>query len=207
MLTLQSSQLKAAMHCAASKDVRFYLCGVLLECCANGDVHIVSIDGSVLFAGLIAAPDVAWGENPQRGPWRMILPRDAVASAIKSPLGKKNMVHLAALPDGRYMLNDTVFTPIDGTFPDWRRVCPSHTALAQRGEKPAQLNPDLLVKCADALREWFGVKNGRAPFYLSMHAQHAAVMSGTDCTAFAVCMPTRLTASDRVDHFTPAAYE
>lgn len=207
MITLQASQLKAAMHCAASKDTRFYLCGVLLECCANGDVHIVSADGSVLFAGLIPAANVAWGENPQRGPWRMILPREAVATALKSPLGKKNMVHLAALPDGRYRINDTVFTPIDGTFPDWRRVCPSHAALAQRGETPSQLNPDLLKQCADALREWFHVKSGKLPGYLSMHGTDSAVMCGSDCTAFAVCMPTRMDASDRVDHFTPAAYE
>lgn len=207
MLTLKTSQLKAAMHCAASKDVRFYLCGVLLECCANGDVHIVSSDGNVLFAGLIAAPNVAWGENPQRGPWRMILPREAVATALKSPLAKKGMMHLAAMPDGCYMLNDTVFTPIDGVFPDWRSVCPSHAALAQRGEKPAQLNPDLLVKCADALREWFDTKPKKVPGYLSMCGTEAAVMSGSDCTAFAVCMPMRMDASDRVDHFTPAAYE
>lgn len=206
MLTLKTSQLKAAMHCTAVKDVRFYLNGVLLECCANGDVHIVSTNGAILFAGLICAPNVAWSENPQRGPWRMIVPRDAIATAMKSALGKKGMVHLQAMPDGRYMLNDTVFTPIDGTFPDWRRVCPSHAALAHRGEKPAQLNPDLLVQCADALRDWFSIGQEKVPGYLHMCGTEAAVMSGSDCTAFTVIMPVRMDALDKVDHFTPATY-
>lgn len=204
MMTLKTSQLKAALHCAASKDARYYLNGVLLECCANGDVHIVSTDGNTLFAGLVAAPDVAWGENPQRGPWRMIVPRDAVATAIKAPLGKKGMVNLQAMPDGRYMLNDTVFSPIDGVFPDWRRMCPSHGVLHQRGEKPGQFNPDLLARCADALRDWFSVSSSKVQGYLHQHETSAAVMTGPDCTAFCVCMPLR--SIDKIDHFTPAPY-
>lgn len=201
MLTINTNQLKAAIHCAAAKDVRFYLQGVHLEVCSNGDVHIVSTDGNVLFAGLICAPNAQWTDTPQKCPWSMILPLDVVKAAVKT---KAPGVTLTAMPDGRYMLADRVFAPVDGKFPDWRRVIPSNHELDSCEAKPAQFNPDLLTAARDALNEWFGSKKPTGRF-VRQRGEQAAVMTGDDMTAVCIVMPLReKTMLPDVRPFTPA---
>lgn len=200
MISIQKDQLAAALHCTPKKDVRYYLVGVLLEVASNGDVHVVSTDGHCLFAGLIAAPNVQWTGEAQRGPWAMIIPRDTVAAALKEC---KGTVTLAALPDGRYTLGSQVFAPVDGKYPDWRRVSPSAQTIDERGEVPGQYNPDLLVRCRDALKAWFKGGPLFSP-YLHAHGTHAGVMTGDDMTAYCVVMPWRADGAG-VRPFTPAA--
>ena len=51
-VSIPTSALKAAIHCAATKDVRYYLNGVNIEFC-HGDVphiNLISTDGHVLSA-------------------------------------------------------------------------------------------------------------------------------------------------------------
>lgn len=200
MLNINTNQLKAAIHCAATKDVRFYLMGVHIEICANGDVHIVSTDGNVLFAGLVCAPNVQWTDSPQKGPWSMIIPLDAIKAAVKT---KNQTISLTAMPDGRYMLGDRVFSPVDGKFPDWRRVAVS---VESREEKPGQFNLDFLTRARDALGEWFGAKK-RAGWYVHQAGEANAIMTGDDMTAFCVVMPMRAsTMQPDVRPFTPATF-
>ena len=201
MLSIQKHQLAAALSCAAVKDVRYYLQGVLLEVTRAGDVHLVGTDGACMFAGLIAAPNVQWTDAHQLGPWTMIIPFATVKAALKEC---KGTVELRALPDGRYTLGSQVFTPVDGRFPDWRRIIPTAQVLDSRGEKPAQFDPDLLVKCRDALKHWH---QGGAKFTAHLHAHEtqAAVMTGADMTGFCVVMPWRT--DDTVRPFTPVGLE
>ena len=93
---------------------------------------------------------------------------------------------------------------MDGSYPDWRRITPSAAILDARGEKPAQFDPDLLVKCRDALKYWH---QGGPKFaaHLHAHGTQAAVMTGADMTGFCVVMPWR-TNDDTVRPFTPAGY-
>ena len=201
MMTFTKSQLSAPLACAAIKDVRYYLEGVFLEVTRTGDVHLVGTNGACLFAGLIAAPNVQWTDTPQAGPWQMIIPSATVKAAIKEC---KGIVELRALPDGRYTIGSQVFSPVDGSYPDWRRITPSAAILDARGEKPAQFDPDLLVKCRDALKYWH---QGGPKFaaHLHAHGTQAAVMTGADMTGFCVVMPWR-TNDDTVRPFTPAGY-
>lgn len=201
MLTFTKAQLSAAIPTMAKKDVRFYLMGALIECCTNGDVHIVSTDGCVLFAGLIPAPYVKWSSEAQKGPWRMIIPRDALVSALKA---KKPTLDLVAMPDGRYLLGDTLFTPVDGTFPDWRRVSVPRQVLDTRGEVAGQFDPDLTSAARDALKVWFDGGKKFAP-HLHQHGTHSAVMTGDNMTAYCIVMPWRSNDAD-IRPFTPSDY-
>jgi len=197
MLTFTTDQIKSLIPCSAKKDVRYYLQGALLEVCSNGDVHLVSTDGHILFAGLIAAPNVQWTEEPKTGPWQMIIPRDTLELAAKS---KKPTVELKAMPDGAYMLGDHYFKPVDGRFPDWRRVSVKIDAALI---EPGHYDPALLVRANDALKIWFGGGSKYAS-HLSQYGTSSAIMTGDNMTAFCIVMPWR--ANERIKPFTPANY-
>ena len=197
MLTIKTHQLKAATHTAAVKDIRFYLKGVLIERCTNGDVHIVSTDGACLFAGLIADPVV---DCSQVGPWRMIIPIDAVKTACKT---KNPVITLVPMPDGRYTLGDVVFTPVDGTFPDWRMVA-HYPSIEAQPVAPSMLDPELMCKAFDAVRTWHGLRSDALPAYVQ-RGESCTVVHGPDCTGFVIVMPYR-TKIDTATPFTPAAY-
>ena len=183
MITIQKHHLAAALKCAPKKDIRYYMVGVCLDVATNGDVHLVGTDGHVMFAGLIPAPNVQWTGDAQKGSFQIIIPRDTVALAVKG--AKPDTVTLTAMPDGRYMLGDVVFSPVDGKYPDWRRVCawPENVAPA-----PGHFNPDLLAIAADAVRTWHDCK------YPVLHqfGRDRAIMTGTDMTGFCVVMPMRV---------------
>lgn len=184
MFTIPKSTVQAAIKCAAKKDVRFYLQSVCVDVASNGDVHIISTDGTVLFASLIAAPNVNWTSDKQSGPFQILIPYDAAVLACKA---KQPMLALAALPDGRYTLGDTVFAPVDGKFPDWRRV------TRWQESTPAEASDfdfELLVRCSDALRLFFNLPKLNPK--LHQFGSSTAFMTGPDMTGFCVAMPMRL---------------
>lgn len=199
MLTLNKSHLRAAMHCAAKKDVRYYLVGVYLECAINGDLHIVGCDGHILFAGLVPAPYVKWTDVPQVGPWSMIIPLDTVKNALKA--NKSEIIDLVVMPDGRYMIGSTVFNPIDGVYPDWRRVAKWPDAQPE----PGQYNPDLLVQVNSAVKEWFD-GGSKWTGHLHQFGTSSAVYTGDNMTGFAIIMPYRPNDPD-IRPFTPSSYK
>lgn len=211
MITLHKRQLFAATECAASKDIRYHMNGVHVECAASGDVHIVSTDGSMMFVGRIPASDVVWTDGAQRGPWRLTIPLDTVKRECK---GSGDHVTMSAMHDGRYQLGATVFTPVEGKFLDWRRVLPADTVEC---EDPLQVNPSLVLSACVAVRVWHGSKKDVAgatfiehlvaPSSINMGHGFARVIGGS-ANAYAVVMPMR---SDRtnfpVSVFKPCAYE
>jgi len=191
MITFKKSQLRAALSHAPVKDVRHYLNGVLLEFTATGDVHIVATDGHRMFCGLIHAANVQWTDVPQKGPFSFIVPSETVKTACK---GKGDVI--LAPSDGRYILGDFLFTPIDGQFPNWRQVIPDTT----QAKTQEQYKWDQVSDANDALREWYGVKHS-FPF----HTYGNGLMHGDDCTAFCIVMPCRM--QDPVAPFKPCTYE
>ena len=158
-------------------------------------MHLVSTDGHIAFAGLVPAPYVHWTSTPQAGPFSIIIPLDVLKRESK---GKTSTVHLVPLDDGKYLLGETVFTPIDGRFPDWRRVCRSPDVSIEA----AQYNPDLLARCSAALKAWFGVGAKFAP-YLRQHGNHVGIMTANNMTGFCVVMPLKANDPD-IKPFVPA---
>lgn len=177
MLTIRRTAFKSAILCAASKDVRFYLNGVHIERTASGPVHVVSTDGNRLFVGTIAAP-----ECDQAGPWRLTVPLDVAKRAAKG----KGDVTLQSLPDGRYELDGRTFSPIDGVFPDWRRVIPANPS----GEV-ADFDHALMADAQLAVATWHGVKP--TDVYVKMNGTGPALVSTVPdgASAWAIVMPAR----------------
>lgn len=135
-VTIQRDQLMAALCTAAKSDIRYYLNGVYLEA-SSLETRLTSTDGQVISLQRADAE----GDNEVEGVLRMILPRDFCERV------KKNK-HLPVVwidnDKGEWALTDCStrisFTPIDGKFPDCRRVIPRQTSGAA-----ARLNPSLIT--------------------------------------------------------------
>ena len=105
--------LKAASLCKAKNDVRFYLCGVYL-----GDGFISSTNG---YVALIIDEDNLKGFD-------LIIPAETIDSLVKkvgnTPMLKTVKIH--KLDDGFWLLDHNgsyeLFRPIDGKYPDIKRI-------------------------------------------------------------------------------------
>ena len=192
MLTINKSDLLAATHCTATKDVRFYLKNVLVEVTGIGTVYIVGTDGHTLFVGHV---NPVWSDDGPCAAMQLMIPVDTVKTACKG----KGEITLSRMGD-RWMLGDSVFTPGEGTFPDWRRVA----QIINAEPTIAQFNPDLLMQCTKALRVWFG-RNDLTP-RLHHRGNSAGAMTGPVDNAFCIVMPMRGDAVSDVAPFVPESF-
>ena len=111
--------LKAAALCASTDQHRYYINGVFLD--PRG--YLVSTDGHRLFAAQI---ELGSEPIPADG---IIIPNAAIKKALT---GYKDVI--ITLTADR--LGDTVYQPVDGTYPDWKRVVPTEVSGVT-----AQFNP------------------------------------------------------------------
>lgn len=154
-----NNKLKALLCFAAAKDVRHYLVGVLLEV-NNGTLRGVATNGH--FLGVtrlceIGAPNGAW-----------ILPREFVERIVKT----RDIYMLTVSDESLVASCGFVSKPIEGKFPDWRRV----TAYPAGEQSPGNYDVDLLHSIAKASK-CLGNKHGyfamqqfgtsRAPFQIA----------------------------------------
>ena len=107
-MLIPTDLLKAAILCASSEESRYYLRGVHLS--TTG--HMVTTDGHRMFVARL-------DEQPATD---VIIPLDDVKAALKlaGARAQELEVDLATNKIGQIS-----FQPIDGTFPDWRRVVPT----------------------------------------------------------------------------------
>ena len=181
--TIRTSTLKAALHCAAVRDARYYLNGALFEF-KHGDaphINIVSTDGRRLSAFREPLEYIAEAQTADYG---FIIPLDVLKQAARA---KTHSVVLESTPDGRYMLNNVVFAPIDGKFPDYRRVIPTTFT----GET-AQYQPEYLVDAKNALRDFYQIKSkGWLGTKLEQSGNNAGAVHCDKADAVIVIMPLR----------------
>ena len=111
-LSIPRRLLAAVSRLAAAQDVRYYLNGVLIEVTGT-EARIVATNG--------AAVGVARFPASEPTTWSGIIPNDAVAHAIKS---KSEDVALIVDDGGRHFLAGLSFTPVEGRFPEYRRIIP-----------------------------------------------------------------------------------
>ena len=149
MLQITVNSFKAAITMAAVKDVRYYLNGVFVGVTEDGTVHVKATDGTVAFEDVMPTKC-----ETQKGPFSIIVPLDSAKQVAKS---KSPTVTLSALSDGKYVLGEVIFTPIDGLFPDTDRI------FAARDSKydatVAHYDFELLARCQIAMRLATGCKN------------------------------------------------
>jgi hypothetical protein len=157
-ITIQQNELKAVSYAMAVKDIRYYLCGVLLE--SNGaETRFVACDGHRLHAVVSFDKDATIVD-----PVQIILPDSFVKTLLKAKFGKygKGVFTITidgdkvscALPDG----TETICKGIDGKFPDYLRVIPK----AVSGEyRPC--NPLYIIDAHEGVRAYLNNKKANPP--------------------------------------------
>jgi len=126
-LSLSQKKLKHLLEqtafCMAIQDVRYYLNGLLLEMKA-GQLRTVATDGHRLALSEIDLPELAAEER------QTILPRKGVYELIRLLEDSDNPCDLSVSNNHiRVNIGNVTFTSklIDGRFPDYERVIPSHS--------------------------------------------------------------------------------
>ena len=140
--------IKAAALVASTEETRYYLNGVCLEA-RNGHITAIATDGHRLVAFEVGRT------NDTKESWSHIIPLSILKNLKVLKVKGKNSRLPAILnttADGKISLeydrNTITFAPIDGTFPDWRRVIPTECNC-----EIAQFNVNYLAdmkKVADA---------------------------------------------------------
>lgn len=170
-IVIPTALLRAALICASTEKARYYLEGVY----ADPTGFIVSTDSRRMFVGAIDLE----GIPPFQG-W--IIPRDAVKRALAGY--KAEDITISPTRCG-----DIACQPVDGSFPDWRRVVPdaAPTGVA------AQFNPDYVAdmgKIGDALSG--KRKDTSMPIHIHHNGENPTpVTFPAYPRAFAVLMPIR----------------
>jgi DNA polymerase III sliding clamp (beta) subunit (PCNA family) len=167
----------------AKKDTRYYLCGVLFSF-KHGEVpriEVVSTDGAIMSA---FSDKLEYFDNPQTSDFEFIIPDSAISLAIKGA-GKRTFLTIESLPDGRYALGDSIFSPIDGKFPDYRRVIPKTDK--PQSEKPLQFDAELLLKAQKAMQDYWTTKK----LFTVEHKDDVAVMHNGTNQALLIVTPIR----------------
>ncbi len=192
-IQLDAAKLRAVSLFSATKDIRYYLNGVYVEASAT-ETRVAATDGHVLAVvrsdevnGMAACPEIS-----------LIVPGAVIASALK--LLEKDDKHLSLfLDDGKWTMVANgarlPFEPIDGKFPDYRRVIPTKEPEGIA----AQFNPELLMRFKKAAKA-LGAKF--SPIVHHDIPEHSALVTIPSFPDFAgVIMPLR---TDKADMFRPS---
>jgi len=129
---INANALRAAAHCAASKDIRHYLNGVYVKFKTEERATVAGTDGHCLFVCLADTQNV--GDLLGTA---LIIPNDALKKLDK----RAQTVELTKIGENAFRLGDIVFTPVDGTFPDIGRVIPDASTIASRELSPRSTTP------------------------------------------------------------------
>ena len=183
-ITLKTSVLRAALICAAKKDLRYYLQGVCVSINHPSVAMVYGTDGHILFAGqcpidVIDAP-AAYG-------FQIIIPSDTIKAIDK----KSEFIDLETIDGGAkdyYLLGNARFQAIDARYPDISRVVPARDAFSEL--KISYFDPELIVKGNEALAMYYGDKKGKV-FPLSQRGDYSGAIHNNQNDAVVVVMPMR----------------
>ena len=178
-ITLSPDLLKAAVLFTSKEEVRYYLKGVSIQA-TIATVKVAATDGHRLFVARVCQE-----ENTEA--FSIIIPSDTIATATK---GAKYPLALSKLSDTQWRLGDTIFTPIDGTFPEYSRIVPTSVS----GET-AQYNPEYVAALGKANK----LLGGSNTATIGYNGKNPALVTGDGYkahNAIAVIMPMRSAAED-----------
>lgn len=179
-IVINRAALKAVSRFAAKQDIRYYLCGVLVESSPT-ETRIVGCDGHTL-----AVHRSHPGENV--GHWTGIVPLDAVNALLKMKATHKTLrdapIVLTVQESGEIRADwhsqSVIFRPIDGKFPDYQRVIPG-----KLDGQPAWYQPEYLQRIVDAAKD---INES----YIFGFNGNSAGLSYIGASMIAVIMPMRL---------------
>ena len=189
-MLIATDLLKAALLCASSEETRYYLRGVHLA--TSG--HLVTTDGHRMFVARL-------NERPAAD---VIVPYADVAAALKLAGARCKDIEVtvdvtgSALPQVTGKIHSIAYQPVDGTFPDWRRVVP--TGEEQPSGKPDDAPGAVHFNHAYVgdLAKMAAILCGKADTAQSLlhpvSASHPCLVTfGDRADCFAVLMPVRRT--------------
>jgi DNA polymerase III subunit beta len=172
MSTLIKTQaVKALLRFAAVKDNRFYLVGVFFD--PQG--YAVATDGHAMLCVRIPSFTHATG---------FIIP----SATLKAALGLNKKIFEIAVTEN--LCGGITYTPIDGRFPDWRRVTPT----AADGTV-VTFDPDLLARVKAAAMDLGYREVAASCLPINYNGHGANVITLEEASAIAVVMPTRADAA------------
>jgi hypothetical protein len=183
-ITLKTSVLRAALICAAKKDIRYYLQGVCVSINNPNVAMVYGTDGHVLFAG---QSPIVCHVAPENYGFDVIIPSDTIKTIDK----RVEFVDLMTIEGGEkgyYLLGNSRFQAIDARFPDISRVVPARDAFSEL--KVSYFDPELLVKGNEALAMYYGAKKGKV-FPLSQRGDYSGAIHNNQNDAVVVVMPMR----------------
>ena len=200
-ITLDHSVIKALLICAARHDVRYYLKGVCVDARVDGTVVFVATDGHRLLAYPVAVDNIE-----ALAPGEYIIPREALEAVKPAKAGRTTMpihINIVTAPDapdperagvtikGKTSITITgatsaVTAPIDGKYPDWRRIVPASTS----GEI-AQFNADYVSGFGDVCK----LLGGKYGPFINHNGGACAVVTNLP-GALGLIMPLRLDGDD-----------
>lgn len=191
-MQIKAEYLKTALLFASKKDVRYYLNGVLFEI-NNGQARLVATNGEVLCVFRL-------GETDQKDA-QVIIPRDIVEGLRL----KSGELDIKLLEDGTAEINAngqyTRFKPVNGRFPDYRRVIPS----GDMSGVAAQFNGHIM----ETLHKAYKLLNVgcKMPMPYISHNGNSGALIDLNCADFTgVAMPFNLTATGMRELPTRAPY-
>lgn len=191
--SIPTDVLRAALVCVSTEETRYYLRGVHVEPDAD-DVVLVSTDGHRLFCGRCPLPPA--GAITPAAPF--IVPTDAIKKALTGYKGLA--IHLERAGDV-WTLGDVTFKPVDGTFPDWRRVSPTQKTISEDLGKIAQFNPAYVADMGKVAKAVAPITRGAValPIIHHMGANPAFVTFPGREDLFALLMPMRGEMRDKAE--------
>jgi hypothetical protein len=183
-ITLKTSVLRAALICAAKKDLRYYLQGVCVSFNHPKVAMVYGTDGHILFAG---QSPIVCPVAPDNFGFSIIIPSDTIKAIDK----KSEFIDLETIEGGAknyYLLGNARFQAIDARYPDISRVVPARDAFSEL--KPSYFDPALIVKGNEALAMYYGSKKGKV-FPLLSRGDYSGVIHNDQNDALVVIMPMR----------------
>ena len=183
-LTIPTNLIKASIHCVAKKDIRYYLQGALFEYTSmDKKLRVISTDGNIMSCFSVFYPE---GDQAD---FSVIVPLDTLKGAAKE---RTPAVTLMQADNGVWLFAGVVFKPVDGRYPDYRRVIPARDSLSGTVGK---YDAELLIRAQDAMRDLRKSKNGAFEFVQNGARGPAVMHDGTD-DAIVIVMPWQTTKRD-----------
>jgi DNA polymerase-3 subunit beta len=183
MITINKSALKAVSRFAAKSDIRYYLVGVYVEA-SETETRLVATDGHAMLVHRMVS------ENSHS--WSGIIPLDTVQAILKHKTVSKKIDFPIELSECSgtesridYAGQAFIFKPVDGKFPDYRRVIPQSIT----GE-PACYQPKYLQRVYDAAVDLGAVDHKIGRFAMGYNGNSGAVCS-INPYCLAIVMPLR----------------
>ena len=182
--SVQRKELKALNRFSATKDLRYYLCGIHVVQ-NNRGTYLEATNGHMM--GRLLIDDQPMPENS------VIVPNDALKALAGTSRNANEILHFSVdgvkihviTPNGEH-----TFQSLDGRFPDCDRVLP--LVLKDEDNAPAGFNPEYLMAFQQAAYDIKESKKGANPTLSILQRGNSAAIVNIGVDNFiGVIMPYR----------------